>query len=649
MLDNMFNKNKVDYELDKIGINNLRGLTIDMIQKANSGHPGICLGAAGIVYVLFKRHLILDLEDDKFLNRDRFILSAGHGAPLLYGLLYLMGSLTLNDLKKLRKINSKTPGHPEYLKTPFVEISTGPLGQGVGSSVGFSIAEAYLNKLTNGVIDHYTYVLCGDGELEEGITYEALSLAGTLNLNKLIVLYDSNNVTLDNKLEVTSHEDIVKRFESIGFLILEANDNPIEIDEALKKAKNSLKPSIILFKTTIGLYSKNAGTNLVHGKPLDEDDIFQIKEKLGLYNSAFNVNQDVLEDFRENIKTRFKEYKKVFNKNILKEKDNEIVKRLINSELTYNLNNLDINYNHKSLRDLSGEILNKIANDFPLLIGGSADLSSSCKTNLENIEIFSANNYLGRNIYFGIREHAMASILNGLALSGLRPFGSTFLTFSDYMKPSIRLTALMNLPVLYIFTHDSFTVGEDGPTHHPIEQLLSLELIPNLKVYRPYDLNELIGAYQEIFKQTNPSVLVLPRDNKDISEKTKIDCIKLGIYLVQDTKEEKYINLIANGEELGLALKVSDNLKSLGIFTKVYSAVCLKNADLKTINNLKKDLTIGITFGVPDYFYKITDKVIGLNEFSLSGSKEELLEYFGFIVEDIESKILEIINQENSY
>ena len=425
MLD-ILNKN-TDYELDKVGINNLRGLAIDMINNAGSGHSGICLGSASIIYTLYKRHLIMDLDNKDFLNRDRFIMSAGHGVPLLYGIFYMLGILSLDDIKNLRRINSKTPGHPEYLKTPFIEMSTGPLGQGVATSVGYSIAEEYLYQISKKNIEYYTYVLCGDGELEEGITYEALALAGTLKLKNLIVLYDSNDITLDNKLSISSCEDIKKRFESINFNIIDAVDNPESIDDALKLAKNSDRPSIIICKTTIGLYSKNQGTNLVHGVPLDLEDITSVKEKLGIIDAPFTVSADCCLDLKTNITNRFNEYKK--NKKI--DYNNLIVKKIMEKDNTYQLNDLDIEYENKSLRVLSGEILNKIADNFPLLIGGSADLSSSCKTNLEKFKPFLSDDYSGRNIYFGIREHAMGAILNGMALAGLRPFGSTFLAFSD--------------------------------------------------------------------------------------------------------------------------------------------------------------------------------------------------------------------------
>ncbi len=641
MLD-ILNKN-TDYELDKVGINNLRGLAIDMINNAGSGHSGICLGSASIIYTLYKRHLIMDLDNKDFLNRDRFIMSAGHGVPLLYGIFYMLGILSLDDIKNLRRINSKTPGHPEYLKTPFIEMSTGPLGQGVATSVGYSIAEEYLHQISKKNIDYYTYVLCGDGELEEGITYEALALAGTLKLKNLIVLYDSNDITLDNKLSISSCEDIKKRFESINFNIIDAVDSPDSIDNALKLARNSDRPSIIICKTTIGIYSKNQGTNLVHGVPLDLEDISNVKEKLGIIDAPFTVSADCCLDLKTSIINRFKEYKKT--KKI--DYNNLIIKKIMEKDNTYELNDLDIEYENKSLRVLSGEILNKIADNFSLLIGGSADLSSSCKTNLRNFKPFTSDDYSGRNIYFGIREHAMGAILNGMALAGLRPFGSTFLTFSDYMKPAIRMSSMMNLPVLYIFTHDSITVGEDGPTHHPVEQLASLELIPNLKVYRPFDLNELIGSYMEIMKEKSPSALVLPRDNKEISNDTKISGVEDGIYLVRKTEYEDYINLISNGEELGITLKLSENLESIGIHANVYSAPCLKNAKESIKEKLSGENTIAITLGVKNYYFELTKKVISIDEFSISGKKKELLDYFGFNEQELESKILEILNKEN--
>ncbi len=637
--------NKENYEIDYKGVNNLRGLAIDMIKNAKSGHSGICLGAASIVYTLFKRHMNISLENLDFVNRDRFILSAGHGAPLLYGILYMLGILELDDLKNLRKINSKTPGHPEYGKTPLVETTSGPLGQGIANAVGTSIASCYLKEKTNNLIDYYTYVLCGDGELEEGITYEALALAGKLKLNKLIVLCDSNDVTLDNSLKASSNEDLKKRFASINFNVIETNNEPKNIDEALMSAKESNLPSIIIVKTIIGEYSKNAGTNLVHGVPLDDEDMALVKEKLGLYDTSFTVNAEVVADFKESVSRRGEEYYKKWLENYQKTEDKTLINKLINHENTYQISNMDLEYENKSLRDLSGEILTNISKDFDLLIGGSADLSSSCRTTLKEGNVFSEEDYSGKNIYFGIREHAMAGILNGMALAGLRPFGSTFLTFSDYMKPSIRMTSLMNLPVLYIFTHDSITVGEDGGTHQPIEELMALEIIPNLKVYRPYDINELLGSYVEIFKRCEPSALVLSRDNREISSNTKTSEIINGMYEVIKPDTNDYINLVASGEELGIVLELSKNLKEINIDNRVISVPCLKNVKKELKDKLLDKKTIGITLGVPDYFYSLTDTVIGINQYGLSGSKDEVLDYFGFTAKKLESKILELLNK----
>ena len=639
------NNNKLNYEIDYKGVNNLRGLAIDMIDNAKSGHPGICLGAASIVYTLFKRHMNIDLNNLDFVNRDRFVFSAGHGVPLFYGILYMLGLLELDDLKKLRQINSLTPGHPEYRVTPLVEMSTGPLGQGVATSVGMALGNAHLNKKTNGLIDNYTYVLCGDGELEEGITYEALALAGNLKLNKLIVLYDSNGVTLDNDLKASSREDIKKRFESINFNVIETSNDVKDIDEAITLAKNSNLPSIIIVKTIIGEFSKNAGTNLVHGKPLDAEDIANVKEKLGLHDAPFTVNAEVCNDFLKTVQERGKLYVEEWQKKYEKTSDKTLINKIINKENTYSLTSIDIEYQNKSLRDLGGEILNHIANEFDLLIGGSADLSSSCKTNLNNFAPFTMDTYEGRNIYFGIREHAMGAILNGLSLVGLRPFGSTFLTFSDYMKPSIRMSALMNLPVLYIYTHDSITVGEDGPTHQPIEQLISLDTIPNLKVYRPFDLNELIGCYLEIMENKNPAVLVLPRDNKNISKDTKTSGVKEGIYEVIPNETDDYVNLIANGEELGLVIELSNNLREINVDTRVLSVPCFKNIKENVLEKLREERSIAITYASPNYYYSITREVIGISSFGVSGNKEQILEHFGFTVKDLESKILERLNK----
>ena len=400
----MFFKNNYDeYKNDYKVINHLRCLSIDMIDNAKSGHPGICLGAATILYTLYSRHLSFNRENPNWYNRDRFVLSAGHGAPLFYSMLYMLGVLSLDDIKGLRQIGSITPGHPE-ITTPFVDMATGPLGQGVASSVGMAIAERYLNASFNSeLINHYTYVLCGDGDLEEGISYEALALASKLKLNKLIILYDSNNVTLDGKLSMSSTEDVITRFKALNYNILVVDGESIkEIDYAITRAKESIMPTIIICKTVIGKYSKSEGTNIVHGKPLEREDIKNIKEKLDIYDSPFTLSNDGVEYFKNIIDKRMylilRDYERKYSN--LKESEKEKIDKLFNLDCTYELSNIDFSYENLALRDISGNILNSIAHEFPLLIGGSADLSSSCKTRLKNEAVPRDNNIKKLVFYF---------------------------------------------------------------------------------------------------------------------------------------------------------------------------------------------------------------------------------------------------------
>lgn len=649
--DTMLFKNNSEDKRDIKVVNNLRALSIDMIDNAASGHPGICLGAATILYTLYSKHLRIDRKNPSWYNRDRFVMSAGHGAPLFYSILYMLDLLSLDDIKALRKLGSKTPGHPE-ISTPLVDMATGPLGQGIASSVGMAISERYLNATySKDLINHYTYVLCGDGDLEEGISYEALALASKLKLNKLIILYDSNDITLDGKLTLSSEEDVITRFKALDFnIILVDGDSVKEIDYAISKCKASPMPSIIICKTTIGKYSKDAGTNIVHGKPLAKDDIKLIKEKLNVINSPFTVSNEALEYFKEQIDQRMylqiRDWKRKYTS--LKENEKEKLDQLFNLDCTYNLGNIDLMYEGLALRDISGNLLNSISKDFPLLIGGSADLSSSCKTYLKEEKNFDATSYYGRNINFGVREHAMGAILNGMALSGLRPFGSTFLVFSDYLRPAIRMSAIMNLPVIYIFTHDSITVGEDGMTHEPIEQLASLELIPNLYIYRPYDVNELLSSYRDILKNKRPSVLVLPRDNKEISELTRNNKIENGAYILKHENTKDFITLLANGEELGLVIKVNNRLNALGLDTRIVSIPCMQNfIDKDDFTIIPKKKVIGITFGVGDYYYRFTKNVISLDHFGISAKKDDILDYFGYTEDKLLEKIREMVGDKN--
>ena len=647
----MIFKNNVSDKRDLKVINNLRSLSIDMIDNAASGHPGICLGAASILYTLYSKHLNFDRVNPNWYNRDRFVLSAGHGAPLLYSVLYMLGVLSIDDVKSLRKLGSKTPGHPE-ISTPLVDMATGPLGQGIASSVGMAIAERYLNATySKDLINHYTYVLCGDGDLEEGISYESLALASKLKLNKLIILYDSNDITLDGKLSLSSEEDIITRFKALDFNILVVDGDSInEIDYAINKCKESPMPSIIICKTIIGKYSKDAGTNIVHGKPLSKEDIKVIKEKLDVINSPFTVSNEAISYFKDQVDKRMylklRDWeRKYYN---LKETEKEKFDKLFDLDSSYNLSNINFDYEGLSLRDISSNIFNAISKEFPLLLGGSADLSSSCKTYLKDEKVFDSSNYSGRNINFGVREHAMGAIINGMALSGIRPFASTFLVFSDYLRGSIRMSAIMNLPVIYVFTHDSITVGEDGMTHEPVEQLASLELIPNLYIYRPYDVNELLASFSDILKNKRPSVLVLPRDNKEISELTRNNKIENGAYILKHENTKDFITLLANGEELGLVIKVSDRLNALGIDTRIVSIPCVQNfIDKGDFTIIPKKKVIGITFGVSDYYYHFTKDVIGLNRFGLSAKKEDLLDYFGYTEDKLLESIRKIIGDIN--
>ena len=631
------------YEEDYKVINNMRCLSLDMINHAKSGHPGICLGASTILYTLYSRFMNIDINNPNWYNRDRFILSAGHGAPMFYSMLYMLHLISLDDVKNFRKLGGVLKGHPE-LSIPFVDAATGPLGQGIGMSVGMAIAERYLNKtIHKTLINRYTYVLCGDGDLEEGISYEALALASKLKLNKLIILYDSNNVTLDSDLERTSNEDVITRFKALNFNILVVDGDSIkDIEQAINKCFSSDMPSIIICKTTIGKYSKVEGSNISHGKPLDMEDILNIKKKLGIPSEEFYLDNDSSNYFIRIIQNRMYMKLRGFNRsyNNLKQVDKDRVDMVFNNEITYNFRKSSYHEDNASLRDISGKILNDIANEFSLLIGGSADLSSSCKTNLSDLGIFDSNNYCGRNIYFGIREHAMGAIMNGIALSNLRVFGSTFLVFSDYLRGAIRMSAIMNLPVIYIFTHDSLTVGEDGITHEPVEQLASLELIPNLYVYRPCDSNELVACYKDILNNRHPSVLVLPRDNKEYTELSKKVDIKMGAYILKEEKKKKFVTLLANGEEVHLALKVSEILNKNKIDTRIISMPCKKNYLKNNKHIFPKNNVYAITYGVKDYFYGFTRKVFGMNKFGDTGSKSDLLKHFKFTEIDISNKII---------
>lgn len=641
-------------QIDERIIDQIRALGIDMIHEASSGHPGIVLGAAPILYTLYSKHLVSNPNDPGWINRDRFVLSAGHGSALLYATLFLAGyDLSLEDLKRFRSLDSKTPGHPEYSVTPGVDMTTGPLGQGIASAVGMAISERYLHEM-NSLIDHYTYVLCGDGDLMEGISYEAMSLAGTLKLNKLIVLYDSNNVCLDGETKETFQEDISKRFESAGWeyiTVLNGEDVTL-INKAIERAKNSNRPTLIEVKTTIGKYSYHQGSHLVHGTPLSDEDIENIKKQMDVRNVPFSISSEVASEFQKTIEERVLPKYDAWMKHYEKLEEEEKQQLKMDGPLSLQRFTYEMPEEKKEApRVTSSKVLCAIAKENPRFLGGSADLSSSCKTYLSELGDYSSNNYRGKNIWFGVREHAMGAILNGMALSGLRPFGSTFLTFSDYLKPSIRLAALMNLPVLYVFTHDSITVGEDGPTHQPIEQLVALRSIPNLEVYRPADANEVIGTYQTILEKTSgPSAIILGRNEVLIQECTSQTAVSKGAYILKEAEGKLDGILIATGDDVEMALALQESLSHKGIGIRVVSMPCQERFEAMEESYQEEVLPVSVKKAVLEkgssyswYRYVYSKKYLfTIDSFGASGTKEDVVKKYEMDFESLESKLLDL-------
>ena len=643
-------------KLEEKIIGEIKSLGLDMIEEAGSGHPGIVLGAAPILYTLFLEHLRFAPEVPDFYNRDRFIMSAGHGSSLLYSVLYFAGyDISLDDLKSFRRLNSKTPGHPEYIKTPGVEMTTGPLGQGFATAVGCAIAEKHTASLINNkekVIDYNIYCLCGDGDLMEGVSYEAASLAGSLKLNNLIVLYDSNKVTLDGKTENVFDEDIAARFESMNWNVLFTSDSVEDINNALIKAKSADKPTLIEVITTIGKGSLLAGSNKVHSGPLGEEEISKIKTSLGVRDIPFTISNEAVEEFRNYIKERNKDLIVDFDTKLetLESDEVSLLNKLMDKDKSIKLTSLDYNKpddNEELLRISAKKVLNSYATISPLIIGGNADVSSSTKMYLNELSPFSKDNYKGRNINFGVREHAMAAIANGLALAGYRPFVSTFLSFSDYLKPALRLSALMNLPVTYIFTHDSISIGQDGPTHQPVEQLVSLRATPNLEVFRPADSNEVIGSFKTIFENNKPSCLILGRDKIKILETTSISATSKGAYIVHNEERKLDGIIIATGEEVTLALSVMKLLKEKGYDLRVISMPSIERYNLLTAEEKEELFPVGakkfvIEKGSSYSWYSFVYKhsyLFTLDKFGTSGTKEEVDSFYGFTKEEISLKI----------
>lgn len=643
-------------KIDNEAINSIKVLALDMIDKAGSGHPGIVLGAASILYALYKDHLKVIPSKPDWVNRDRFVMSSGHGSALLYSMLYHAGfNIDMDELKQFRKLNSLTPGHPEYKVTPGVDSTTGPLGQGIGIAVGMAMAERYLNAIANiekknsKLIDYYTYCLCGDGDLMEGISYEALSFASTQNLNKLIILYDCNQVSLDSDTDLTFTEDIAIRFEALDFNILEVKNGSdySEVSKAIKQAKKSDRPTIIICHTIIGKDSINEGTNKVHGKPLAKEDLSNLKEKFKITSEPFVVDSKYKDHILNSINKRmapvFKSWEEEYTD--IKETNNFGLNSLFNL-LEKNAFVIDFDDTKfkisdeysEELRESNHKIMNFISPKSPFFLGGSADLSSSCKTNLDKSTIQSPDNPVGKNIYFGVREHAMGAILNGMALSNLKVFGSTFLSFSDYQKPAIRMSALMNLPVTYIYTHDSIYVGEDGPTHEPVEQLTMLRSIPNFITFRPADINEIMGSWEYILKNNCPTALVLSKEKRSKLKNTNAKFVKYGAYMIRKEKFRLDGVIIATGSEVAMAVDISKELFTMGIDTRVVSMpsmeLFLKQNPKYEEQLLPKDVpTFVIEAGSSLIWNRFATKpeyIYGINRFGMSGKSEDVAKILKF-------------------
>ena len=641
--------------------NAIRFLSIDAVQKANSGHPGMPMGMADVATVLFKYYLQFNPKNPSWINRDRFILSAGHGSMLLYSLLYLTGykKIKLDDIKNFRQLNSICAGHPEYEKDSGIETTTGPLGQGLTNSVGMTIAQEVLKKKFGAdLINNKTYVVASDGDLMEGISHEAMSLAGHLNLKNLIVFFDNNKISIDGPTSLSVSDNYKKRFESYGWSFQEINGhNYKQIFNAIKKAAKSKKPSIISCKTIIGFGSPNkSGKASSHGSPLGDDEIKLVRKKLKWKHEPFEIPEELMDSWRE-IGGKGEKLEEKWN-NILGKKNTKIkeeYERLIKRELPVDLDKILGDEKLKffqtkpkmATRQCSSSVINSISDALPELIGGSADLSGSNNTKTEGSKVITSKNFSGNYIHYGVREHAMAGVMNGLALYGcLIPFGGTFLIFSDYLKPSMRLSALMKLRVIYIFSHDSIGLGEDGPTHQPIEQLEHLRAIPNLNVFRPADINETLECWEIALKsKSNPSAIALSRQKLPyVSEHSAGEnmCSK-GAYVLKKTSDNADISLIASGSEVEIALEAQEKLKDLSINSKVISVPCYDLFQNQTENYkdkiLGKDtLKISIEASSQSGWKSLVGKdgvTLGLSTFGKSAPYKDIYKLFNLTSDEI--------------
>lgn len=654
--------------INQKAVNALRILSADQVQKANSGHPGLPLGAAPIAYSLWANNMNHNPKNPNWKNRDRFVLSAGHGSSLLYSLLHMFGyGLSLDDLKSFRQFGSLTPGHPEYKHTAGVESTTGPLGAGVSTAVGMAMAEAHLaakfNKDGYPIVDHYTYALTGDGCLMEGVAYEALSLAGTLKLDKFIVLYDSNKITIEGDTDLAFTEDVAARFEAFGYQVQVVEDgNDLEaIDAAIAKAKaDKERPSLIICKTQIGYgCPAKVGKASAHGEPLGEDNIVELRKFLGWENqTAFEVDAEIYDHYKnlaeegakkeEAWKAMFAEYAtkypeeaKLWDEYFAKPD----VTKIIDSEAYWAHENKAM-----ATRAVSGDIINKLKDVYPNLVGGSADLAPSNKTEMKGQGFFSATDRSGRNIHFGVREMAMTAITNGIYLhGGLNPYCATFFVFSDFMKPMIRLSSLMGLPVTFVLTHDSIGVGEDGPTHEPIEQLAMLRSIPNLNVFRPADYTETAAAWASaIGSEATPTAIVLTRQNLPQLEGSSKEAFKGGYILAEAANKDKIdLIIMASGSEVELAVGAKEELEKEGKSVRVVSVPCMDVFEAQSPEYIEEVLPsavrtrLAVEAANPMPWYKyvgLDGDVVAMDTFGASAPAKILFEHFGFTVANVVEK-----------
>ncbi len=643
--------------IDDLCINAIRMTSMHQINKAKSGHPGIALGAAAIIHTLYTRHLIADPNEPNYVNRDRFVLSAGHGSSMLYSTLHISGyALTMDDLKEFRQLKSKTPGHPEIHVTPGVDVSTGPLGQGVATAVGLSIATevagATYNKYNYPIFDNHTYVLCGDGDLQEGVAIEALNLAGGLKLNKLIVLYDSNDIQLDGNVSDCYDVNVKMKYEAMGFnyILVEEGQSVDSIDEAIINAKKSDKPTLIEIKTVIGHGSAFAGDCSCHGSPLGNNSTNELATNLDWKFDAFQIPDEVYEYYDETFGARGYNANSDFNIRLSDYmtkygENHEGIADFINGDRKIDISSFDYNLSKGAIRNVCSTYLTEITRQLPFIIGGSADLVKATKVKGGN-GTFAKDNRYGKNVLFGVREHAMGSIANGISLyGGFVGLGSTFLAFSDYMKPALRMASLMELPTVFIYSHDSLAVGEDGPTHQPIEQLTMLRSIPNFNVIRPCDSFETAQALKIAFESKNtPTAIITTRQDLEFFENKNCK-VENGAYIFKKEKGGLDVVLLASGSEVSLAVETAAKLAESNIKARIVSMPSMfffdQQKDSYKDSVLPKNTPIiAVELGHPMPWYKYTPNVYGVENFGVSAPASKVLEEYGFTAEKLAKYVI---------